>query len=311
MADQPHDAGWQFLHDLSLKNQGLDTSGLTGISAAAAQYPAFAPFMGIPDVAALLNQAATEGWTQDQFALHLAATNWWKTTSDTGREWQAQKLYDPAKAGQLKAQKIAEVTAEAGKLGVHLDANQVQFIAEGALGGGWTAQQLQTAIAGNAQAAKDQPGQIAATQTQLNSVAASYGVPVSPHTTFDWAKKIAMGNADATGFGEYAKQQAKIAHPYWEAQLDQGLTVRQLADPYIQQASKLLEVDPSTIDLSDHKWANAFTAADKQGQRQPMSQLDWSKKLMTDASYGWDKTMNARQAALQIQSSLRDAFGAQ
>jgi hypothetical protein len=308
---KPMDAGTKYLHDLALQNAGLDTSGLTGIAAAAAQYPAFAAFMGIPEVAALLNDAANQGWTQDQFALHLANTGWWKSNSDTQREWQALTLYDPAKAAQQKAQKIGEVTAEAGKLGVTLDANQIQYIATGALAGGWDQTTLQRAIAGNAQAAKDAPGQIAATQTQLNNVAASYGVPVSPHTTFDWAKKIAMGTADATGFGEYAKQQAKIAHPYWESQLDQGLTVRQLADPYIQQASKLLEIAPDQVDLTDHKWTNAFVQTNKQGQAQPMSQLDWSKKLMTDPTYGWDKTMNARNAALQIQDTLRTAFGAQ
>lgn len=306
---QTHDAGWQYLHDLNAQQ----TAGLSAVQNAAAQYPAFAGFLGIPEVANLLAQTAdpnTGGWSQDQFALRLAATQWWRSNSDTQREWQARKLYDPAKAAQQKAQMISQVTSEAGKLGVTLDGNQIQFIAEGAIGEGWDAPTLQRAIAGNAQAAKDQPGQIAATQTQLNSVAASYGVPVSPHTTFDWAKKIAMGNADANGFGEYAKQQAKIAHPYWEAQLDQGLTVRQLADPYIQQASKLLEIAPDQIDLTNHKWSNAFVTQNKQGQAQPMSQLDWSKKLMSDASYGWDKTANAHQAALQIQDSLRQQFGA-
>jgi hypothetical protein len=53
-----------------------------------------------------------------------------------------------------------------------------------------------------------------------------------------------------------------------------------------------------------------FTAQAKDGTAQPMSQNQWATKLMTDQSYGWDKTMNARDAALQSQQGLRQTFGA-
>lgn len=298
-------AYWQQVYN---QQHPPDTSGLTGVSAAAAQYPAFAALTAIPEVANLLNQASLEGWSNDQLTVHLMATNWWKSKSDTERVWEATKLSDPAKAAQTKSQMAQQVNDEAGKLGVNLDPNQVMFIAEGAVGQGWNASQLQQAIAGNAQINKDRPGQIQSTQTQFATVAAQYGIPISPHTTFDWAKRVAEGTADPSGFTEYARQQAKISHPYWSTQLDQGLTVRQLADPYLQQAARLLEISPDTVNLSDPKWN--FTTSDAKGTQVPMNQLDWSKKLMTDPAYGWDKTGNAKDAAFQIQAQLREAFGA-
>lgn len=287
-----------------------DSSGLTGVSAAAAQYPAFAALMAIPEVATLLNEASNGGWTNDQFTLHLMETNWWKTKSDTERVWEATKLSDPAKAAQEKQQMFQRVATESQLLGVALDTNQLNFITEGAIAGGWSADVLKSAIAGNAQFNKEQPGQIAATQTSLDGIAAQYGIPISPHTTFSWAQKISQGTADQASFQEYAKNQAKISHPYWEKQLDQGVTVRQLADPYIQAASRLLEVSPDSIDLSDHKWSNAFVSTDKAGAQQPISQLAWQQKLMQDPTYGWDRTGNAREAAFQVSNGIRSSFGA-
>lgn len=305
------DAGQQYLtsvYNQAHPNAQIDASGLTGVSAAAAQYPAFASLMAIPEVAQLLNQASAEGWSNDQFTLHLMATHWWKSKSDTERVWEATKLSDPAKAAQQKQQMFTQVSTEAQLLGVNLDTNQLNFIAEGAIAGGWTPAILKQAIAGNAQYNKDRPGQITATQTSLNGIAGAYGIPISPHTTFDWAKRIAQGTADQAGFTEYAKQQAKASHPYWGAQIDQGLTVRQLADPYIQQASKMLELSPDQIDLTDPKWR--FTAQDTTGKVAPMSQLDWQRTLMSDPSYGWDKTQNAKDTAYHIVDQLRQTFGA-
>lgn len=309
-AVDPGRAYLQGVYNAAHPTNPIDSSGLTGVSAAAAAYPAFASLMAIPEVAEMLNQAAREGWTSDQFTVHLMTTNWWKTKSDTERVWEATKLSDPAKAAQEKQQMFQRVATESQLLGVALDTNQLNFITEGAIAGGWDANVLKSAIAGNAQANKERPGQIAATQTALNGIAEQYGIPISPQTTFSWAQHITQGTADQASFQEYAKQQAKISHPYWEKQLDQGITVRQLADPYIQQAAKLLEISPDSIDLSSHQWSNAFAQPDKAGAVKPMAMLDWQTHLMTNPTYGYDRTDNARQAAFGMVDQLSKTMGA-
>ena len=313
MADDPGQAYLRSVYNQAHPNAQIDASGLTGVSAAAAKYPAFASLMSIPEIADLLSQAAdpnTGGWTQEQFALHLYTTNWWKSHSETEREWIKTQLIDPAKAAQMTRDTFQQVATESKLLGVSLDTNQLNLIAQGAISGGWSSQQIQSAIAGNAQQNQDRPGQIAATQTNLQGIAAQYGLPMSPHTTFSWAQQIAQGKADQAGFTEYAKQQAKISHPYWERQLDQGITVRQLADPYIQQAAKLLEISPDSIDLSSHQWSNAFAQPNKAGEVKPMAMLDWQTHLMTQPAYGYDRTDNARQAAFGMVDQLGKVMGA-
>jgi hypothetical protein len=310
MADPGHDY-LVSVYNQAHPNAPMDTSGLTGVSADAAAYPAFAPLMGIPEVADLLHQASTGGWSNDQLSLHLYETNWWKSQSDTERQWQAMKLVDPAKAAQQKQQQYNTVATEAQLMGVPLSPTQVDFIAEGSIAGGWDANTLKTAIAGNAQQSRDRAGTITATQTQLHGIAASYGVPISDHTAFQWAQNISEGKTDQNGFTEYAKQQAIASHPYWQKQLTDGMTVQQLADPYVQTASKLLERAPSSIDLSDPKWSSSFVQTAKDGSKAPMGMDQWQTKLMSTPQYGWDQTANARDAAFQVSDQIRQSFGAQ
>ena len=218
-----------------------------------------------------------------------------------------RSLGDPAELQRQHNNSALSILTQAAGMGVPLSLQQASDLANQGLQQGWDAATMTYHIAQNAQHNKDQFGSISATQTSLQGVAANQGINVSEATTFDWAKRIAAGTATSEGFADYARGQAAFAHPYWARQIDEGATVRQLADPYIQNASKLLEIDPSQIDISDPKWQ--FTNRNKDGSSTPMSQDQWNVKIMSDPKYGWDRTNNARQAAYSVVQQLGNAFG--
>lgn len=277
----------------------------------AQQYPAFAPLLKIPEIAQLLQEAATASppWSLDQLGLKLMGTHWWKSTSKPARDWTYLKLVDPAEATRQSNANALAILEQAQTLGVPITLAQAADLADKSLANQWDANTLTYHVAQLAQQGKDRAGTITATQTTLRGVAADYGINVSDATTFNWAKNIAAGNADQKGFAEYAKNQALANHPYWEKQLNQGMTVRQLADPYLQTASHLLEISPDSIDLTKPKWNVAQPAAKGQDPK-PMSQLEWSQHLMNDPQYGWDHTQNAKDSAFQVVDQLRQSFGA-
>ncbi len=273
------------------------------------QFPAFAPLASIPEIANLLNEGSAQNWTADQFVGHLMGTEWWRSTSKTQRDWTGMQLGDPMEAQRQSGDQALKILQMAAVEGIPLSLSQAHYLSVASISGGWDATKLQYEIGSFAQEGKDNPGTLGATQTSLQGIAASQGIAVSDHTAFDWAQKIAMGTADQKGFEEYAKQQAITSHPYWENQLNQGLTVRQLADPYIQRAAQTLEISPDAISLTDPKYD--FTKQDAKGQKTPMSQSDWQTHLMTDPRYGWQSTDNAKQAAYQMVDQLQKSFGAQ
>jgi hypothetical protein len=272
------------------------------------QYPAFAPlFHGVPEIRDMVNSLPS-GFTANTFIGHLMGTNWWKTHSTTQRDWIGLQLGNPAEATRQSNNQALKVLELASSMGVGMTLERAGRIADLSLSEGWDASRMQYEIGRRAEEGTTTAGTLQGTQTSLRAIASQQGINVSDHTTFDWAKKISSGMADQKGYETYVKDVARWMHPYWEKQINEGATVRQLADPYVQQAAQTLEISPDQVDLSDPKWN--FAQRDKAGNQTPMSQLDWSRKLMSDPSYGYDKTNGARTAAYQMVDQLRKSFGA-
>lgn len=277
-----------------------------------AQYPAFAPLLKIPDIAKLLVEASQPGqqWTSTKFQAAIQGTDWWKNTSQPARQWEVLKLVQPGSAAQQQAQVAQQVHSLAATEGVVLSSTDLGNLVEQAQSNGWNANQIQQAVGQQARYGQQRAGTIQSTAGALGKIAADYGVPLSDHATFGWAQKIAEGNATQEGFQAYAQDQAKLAFPTLAQHIDQGMTVRQLADPYLQIAGQTLGVDPNTLELNNPKWASALQSRDAKGNiTGPMTQMDWQRKIMTDPTYGYDHSQNAIDAATNLVASLKQSFG--
>lgn len=274
------------------------------------QYPGYAAIAGqVPEIGALLfkhiNDLDTSRFLQD-----LYASQWWKSTPEVGRKWQITQLVDPASANQQTLERSNNIAAAARGLGIDLSIPQVTFLTALSLGQGWDDSELKRQIVRQATTKNLDPGAITATQTALRSVASDYALPVSDKTTLQWSKRINAGTADQAAFEEYARDQAKLMFPHLEKYLDRGVTVKALADPYLQIAGQLLGVDPDQMSLRNPKWVRALQGKDKAGNVVgPMTHLDWQRTVMTDPSYGYDHSENARNSAFSLVDELSKTFG--
>lgn len=277
----------------------------------AQQYPAFLPLLKIPEIAQLLTQAAdpANNWSATQLQAHLYATNWWKTTSATARQWIVLELSDPAEAARQKSSAAQQYWNIAAQEGISLTFGQMGSILEQGLSSGWNAQQAQQAIVKYAKYGDPLAGGIDATQDALKATAADYGLSLSDQSLFDWAKKIQSGASTTDAFGAYAREQAKSLFPTLKDAIDSGLTVKQYADPYAQIASQTLGIDANTIDFRQAKWRAALQQRGHDGKLAPSSLTDWETKLMSDRQYGWDSTVNAEAAATNVIQGLESTFG--
>ena len=276
------------------------------------QYPAFAPLMAIPDIAKLLIEASQPGaqWTSQKFQAAIEGTNWWRTTSQPARQWQTLKLTQPGEASRQSAQTAVQIHQLAAQEGILLTPADLASLVDNAQKESWNAAQIQQAVGQQAGQKTLTAGTIQNTATQLGQTAQSYGLPLSDHTKFAWAQRIAEGTATTDGFNAYAQDQAKLMFPTLAKHIDQGMTVRQLADPYLQIAGQTLGVDPNALELTDPKWIAALQAKNAQGVvTGPMSQQDWQTKIMNDPVYGYDHTVNAQESASNLVQQLGQTFG--
>lgn len=273
------------------------------------RFPEFATILGIPDVANLI-ETLPPGASSAYFQEQLWHTKWWKDTPESSRTWQARKLVDPATAGQQSKLMAANVIAAASSLGLNLTPNEVAWYTEFANSEGWDETALTRAIVDTHARQKFHAGTINATQDSLRGIAADYGVRVGDETAFKWASQIATGRQTNEGFEDWARNQAKANFPQLEKEIDSGLTVRQVADPYMQIAADTLGLNPSTMLLTDPKWQRALQHRDAKGNLAgPMSTQDWQRHIMTDAAYDYGSSANGQLAALQLRDSLSQTFG--
>jgi hypothetical protein len=110
---------------------------------------------------------------------------------------------------------------------------------------------------------------------------------------------------------DFLRQQREIAkkrYPHLADLIDQGVSLESLSGSFKQSAAKLLELDPTTIDMSTGDFEVALNFGEE-GKRRVMTSGEWEKLLRTDSRFGWEKTENAKTEARSLASSLAQAFG--
>lgn len=266
-----------------------------------------------PDLKRIFNQAVSETWSTDKFIAELRGTKWFQHASDTTREWTILQASDPGTASQRLGARTQTIVNEAAALGVKPSSGQLAAIARNSIMFGWTDAHIRSALAQSFKytgSLKPNDGLAGQTIDQIRKSASDYLVPLSSKAISDWTERVLQGTATTDDFTEYAKGQAKSMFPTIASSIDKGVTVQQYADPYKQQASSLLGINPNDIDFTQDKWRAALDSIDpKSKERIPLSLADWSKKVKSDPIYGYDNSQDALTQAASFSDKLLTEFG--
>lgn len=275
------------------------------------QYGYFAAFLDIPEIGDVLRRAVTEGWDQERLQAAVQATQWWRTTASSVRSWIALSSSDPASAQAKIGTQMADIGQLAAKLGVTISPDRLRQMSEDAVKYGWDSVQLQNAIASEWHYQPGgQKGMLGQAEAQIRQMAADYLVPLSDSTLADWESQVARGTATPDTFKAYLTAQAKGMFPALAHQLDAGMTVQQLAEPYRQVAAKDLGLAPDAIDFTDPKWSRPFTQIDPKTNTPTMMGLyDWQRTIRSDSVYGFAQSATGVQMAADAALSLGKSLG--
>ncbi len=105
-----------------------------------------------------------------------------------------------------------------------------------------------------------------------------------------------------------AREKAKANYPHLKDALDAGVTLEELSGNFRAVAAKTLELDPSSINMSDAKF-NAALNYRKDGQSRMLSLGEWETELRTNDKYGYKFTKQANEDATNIGLAIARAFG--
>lgn len=283
-----------------------------------------------PDVKRALNLARKYNWTQEQFNNYIETkTEWGKSTTDAQANFDLQiagskqeELLNPETGSIAVRQRLIENMLS--ETGVSIPADEVARFARESVRSGldenairsWVASKFAMTpqaptLGGGVETTTPGGGVVTGTAANigdsLRALARSYGLPI----TDDFLQeKIREGLKQGAGWQEWVegqrnifRNQAKTLYPTAASQLDE-FSLDEILTPYLNAASNMLGIPKAQMKLDDPMWNSALN-----GDGSPMSLDQWMVKLRTDAKYGWDKTIAARQQFAQLGDELLSAFG--
>ena len=266
-----------------------------------------------PELWRLFLNAVEGQWDTSRFVAKLRNTKWFKTNGDTARKNQVLKETDPTTWNRRFEGKRAEIQDMSVQLtGVYLTNAQASLIARHAMDFDWNEAQIRNTLSlylKQVGGTKGHYGGEAGTAEQeLRSYAADQGVTLSDLTIKKWLKGIVAQTNTLQDYKSWIQGQAESQYGSLGGLIKQGKTVRQLADPYIQEMAQMLELNPAMIDLKDPTIAGALSSASADGKGLVQMGLGaFRQKLRNDPR--WTKTDAARTTAIDTGNAILKDFG--
>ncbi len=274
----------------------------------------------IPEIGSLIKKAVAQKWTAERMQMEVANTKWWKATPSPTRQWLTQKIADPASATQALQAGGTNVHALAGGLGLPLTVGKAQEIWLYGQLHGYDEQAMRGLIFRNLQNRNALPGDDAASGeygtllTQARELAAAYG-----YNPKDLANQVRAAAGSGLQFGDVGqdalagwqtklKNYAKAKYAAFADRFEQGETVMDIAQPYIDAYSQVLEVNPQDVSLDD-KYVQKALQGQSQAGKPPAAQAVWQFQQELRKDPRWGFTQNARQSAAEAITILGQKMG--
>jgi hypothetical protein len=272
----------------------------------------------VPELNHLLQQAQNgpKPWSVEKFLNAVQDSKWYKSHSDTARQVITQQANDPASYNQSLNNAKNSISNLSHQLGMSLTPAQLSSLAASALLTGndsnqqWLTQQIShnENYAGLKNTDSLQGG-MANAAGQLQKMASDYGYTWAPGTIGKFAQQIVSGGQTIDTYENMLKNWAKSTYPGLAKQIDAGQTVKDLATPYVQSMSNLLEVDPNTIDLYNPAVRKALQGSIDPGSKVRESTPLWQFEDQVRQDPRWAFTQNAKDTMSTALVKVGQDFG--
>jgi hypothetical protein len=257
----------------------------------------------------LFARAISEEWTTTKFQGEIRSTKWYRARSKSQRAYDEEKLNDPKSWSQEVEHRKSLMTTYAKQLGMTMSSRRVDSLAKSSYRNGFDQSELYRLVAAevNFDPKKAYGGEIGSTQSKVREVAAAYGVNLSDQAMDTAVERLIRQEQTLEGLTNQYKEQAKRNYGHFAKELDSGVTLRELADPYMQSMANILEINPKDLNLSDKTIQRALLQKNKDNTTKSMTSWEFEDLLRNDSR--WLKTDNAQESLMGMGRSLLNSFG--
>lgn len=256
-----------------------------------------------------------------EFDIRLRQTDWWTQQTAEQRDDSLLRIQDPATwaarqgakgaAGARQRASLADTVRQTAlQFNMRLDDAAVGTLAAQADQQNWSELQLQLALGKLAVGAGKmrQDAVNGVLGQSVRDAARAYGVNLSEDRFNQMFNLYVTGKETVESLQARFRQDAASRYPAIAERLQNGETFTDITDPYRQEAARLLERDPNSIDMIGSDFAKALTFRDGQQERM-MSISEFGDYVRSNRRFGYENTDQARQKAYELAGSIARLFG--
>jgi hypothetical protein len=258
-----------------------------------------------PELLQIFTQAADEDWQSPKLEAEIKSSNWFKNNNEYHRAaWVAEKKggadWEAIKEQALLAIKKAQVAA-----GSNVDPSMLvkRYIYEG-----WDKpgreQLLKSALTSGLDSKK---GWTSTFEQNLQNASYKAGVTYSPEWYLSAAKSVNDGLSSPDTWLNDIQEKSSGLYPAYADKIRAGVSVRDIASPYINQMADILEMSPENISMNDPYIKQALGSMSPDGTPQVMSLWDFQQKIKKDPR--WMETTNAGNDMSKVANDILQKFG--
>lgn len=270
----------------------------------------YALFKAFPELEQLLKDAIAGNWTPTKFQVELRQTKWFEKHSDVWREVTALHYSDPATFNDRLAESQAAVANLAASVGAQLTDKGLERLAKRALLFGFDEAQIRDVLAKHVKpsGAGYYTGELSVVEDALRATALQNGISLAPDQMKKWMQSIVRGDASQEQYVTAIRRMAADAFPLYGEQVNAGVDLMDVASPFIQSMSELLEINPADVKLTDPTIRRALSGRrDSSGKVVATTLSEFEDALRQDSR--WMYTKNARQTAEGMAASIGKMWG--
>lgn len=225
-------------------------------------------------------------WTEKKFGAAIKGTKWYQNNAEYTREALIAQATGGADWDADVEEAKQRVQDEATRLGVNLTPDEMNAMADRYIFEGWgtssarakfMTEALAEKIAANPEGTLEgSSGNIA---QALQGIAENNGLQYDTAYYTDAAKRVARGETTQEDEARRLRDEAASMWPTYAEQIKAGADARTLAGSYINLYAKVMERDPTSIDLNDPILRGAMTGVDEKGNFKPMGLWEFEQSL--------------------------------
>jgi hypothetical protein len=254
----------------------------------------------------LFKKAVAGTWTADKFVAAVKTTKWFKKHGDAYRQNLALKTSNPGEYASKLNGVLADLHDKAGAMGATLSGAQYRTIASHYLDFGWNDSQLNDVLA-NYVRYSNARGQANTNIQAMQQSAWRNGVKVNSKGYEWWAQAIAEGSHTVDDFSKLMRKSAQSMAPGFADQLKAGMDLFDVASPYMQSMSTLLEKNPADIDLFTPQIRSALSHRGADGKLQSMTISEFEQGIRN--THDWMKTDQAQDQTMAVAHQVLNDWG--